>query len=465
MRSLITPAMTRHLPSRPRLGPLAAAIGLALACASTVQAQSLQLLYEAARDYDAAYRSARAQTDSVVFKAEQSRALNRPTVNASATVLVNDANTPYSSTIGTTTQRGAIELSAQQPLFNRANDRTIAQAERSIEIAQAQLLLAEQDLIIRLTQAYFDVLGAADALTTVQASKKAIVEQLASAKRNFEVGTATITDTREAQAKFDLVVAQELAAENDLNIKRLALASVTGRRGASPQPIALPFAMPPLLPADMEAWVSRADELSPSLQQLRLALDVARLEIEKARAGHLPTVAISASLAEAHTRLKLESRTVAGTSSFPASSGSGLTSNIALQLNLPLFAGWSVQNRVKETLLLEEKTASDLEAGRRGVAQNTRAAFLGVQSLAAQVKALEAAEASNQLSLEATQLGYKVGVRVNIDVLNAQSQLFQTQRDLAKARYDVILNRLKLRQASGVLTPQDIYTVEALLLR
>ena len=305
------------------------------------------------------------------------------------------------------------------------------------------------------------MLGAADALTTVQASKKATVEQLASAKRNFEVGTATITDTREAQAKFDLVIAQELAAENDLNIKRLALASVVGRRGASPQPIALPFAVPPLVPADMEEWVSRADEVSPSLKQLRLLLDVARLEIEKARAGHLPTVGLNASLSEAHTRLKGESRS----SPFPASSGSGLTSSIALQVNLPLFAGWSVQNRIKETLSLEEKTASDLEAGRRGVAQNTRAAFLGVQSLAAQVKALEAAEASNQLSLEATQLGYKVGVRVNIDVLNAQAQLFQTQRDLAKARYDVILNRLKLRQASGVLTPQDVSTVEALLLK
>ena len=469
MRSLITPASTRHLPSRPRLGPLAAAIGLALALAcagaAQAQAQSLQVLYDAARDYDAAYRATRAQADAVVFKAEQSRALRRPTVNATGTAVMNDANTPYTSTIGTTTQRGAIELSAQQSLFNRANDRTIDQAERSIEIAQAQLLLAEQDLIIRVTQAYFDVLGAADALTTVQASKKAIIEQLASAKRNFEVGTATITDTREAQAKFDLVIAQELAAENDLNIKRLALASVVGRRGASPKPMALPFAVPPLVPADMEEWVSRADEVSPSLKQLRLSLDIARLEIEKARAGHLPTVGLSASLSEAHTRLKGESRTVAGTSPFPASSGSGLTSNIALQVNLPLFAGWSVQNRIKETLSLEEKTASDLEAGRRGVAQNTRAAFLGVQSLAAQVKALEAAEASNQLSLEATQLGYKVGVRVNIDVLNAQAQLFQTQRDLAKARYDVILNRLKLRQASGVLTPQDVYTVEALLLK
>ena len=461
MPSLITPALTRHLPTRPRWGLLAAAIGLALGCAGSARAQSLQALYESARDYDAGYRSARAQADSVVFRAEQSRALRRPSVNATGTVVINDANTPYTSTVGTTTNRGAVELSAQQSLFNRANDRTIDQAARSIEIAQAQLLLAEQDLIIRVTQAYFDVLGATDALTTVQASKKAIVEQLASAKRNFEVGTATITDTREAQAKFDLAVAQELAAENDLNVKRLALASVVGRRGASPQPIALPFAVPPLVPADMEEWVTRADEVSPSLKQLRLSLDVARLETGKARAGHLPTVAISASLSEAHTRLRGESRTAP----FPASSGSGLTSNIALQVNLPLFAGWSVQNRIKETLSLEEKTASDLEAGRRSVAQNTRASFLGVQSLEAQVKALEAAESSNKLALEATQLGYKVGVRVNIDVLNAQTQLFQTQRDLAKARYDVILNRLKLRQASGVLVPQDVSTVEALLVK
>ena len=465
MPSLIKPALTRHLPSRPRWGLLAAAICLALACVGSARAQSLQALYESARDYDAGYRSARAQADSMVFKAEQSRALRRPSVNATGTVVINDANTPYTSTVGTTTNRGAVELSAQQSLFNRANDRTIDQAERSIEIEQAKLLLAEQDLIIRVTQAYFDVLGAADALTTVQASKKAIVEQLASAKRNFEVGTATITDTREAQAKFDLAVAQELAAENDLNVKRLALASVVGRPGASPKPMALPFAVAPLVPAEMEEWVTRADEVSPSLRQLRLSLDVARLEIEKARAGHLPTVGISASLSEAYTRLKGESRTVAGTAPFPASSGTGLTTNIALQVNLPLFAGWSVQNRIKETLSLEEKTASDLEAGRRSVAQNTRAAFLGVQSLEAQVRALEAAESSNKLSLEATQLGYKVGVRVNIDVLNAQTQLFQTQRDLAKARYDVILNRLKLRQASGVLTPQDVYTVEALLVQ
>jgi outer membrane protein len=430
----------------------------------TAQAQSLQALYDAARAYDANYQAARAQADSVVFRAEQSRALRRPSVSATGTVVRNDSSTPYTSSVSTLTSQESVAVTAQQSLFNRGNDKTISQAERAIEVAQAQVLAAEQDLIVRVAQAYFEVLASGDALGTVLANKKAIVEQLASAKRNFEVGTATITDTREAQARYDLVLAQELAAENDLNLKRLALASVVGQRGITPKPMAVPVVLPPLVPADMEEWVTRADEVNPSLTQLRLALDVARLETEKARTGHLPTVGLSASVTDAHTRLQGETRNPGGgTNPFGPSSGTGLSTSVALQVNIPIFSGYSVQNRIKETLSLEEKSASELEAGRRGVAQSTRGAFLGVRSLMAQVTALEAAESSNKLALEATELGYKVGVRVNIDVLNAQFQLFQTQRDLAKARYDVILNRLKLRQASGQLTPQDVAAADALL--
>ncbi|MBL8349640.1 MAG: TolC family outer membrane protein [Burkholderiaceae bacterium] len=460
MPRLTLSAPTRRPPSRLRPALLVTALGLALACAGAARAQSLQSLYEAAREYDAAYRSARAQADSVVFKAEQSRALRRPTVSATGAATYNDSETPYATTLNATTNQQSIALSAQQSLFNRANDRTIDQAERSIEVAQAQLLQVEQDLIVRVAQAYFDVLGAADALATVQTSKKATAEQLASAKRNFEVGTATITDTREAQAKYDLVLAAELAAENDLNLKRLALGSVVGRRGIEPKRMAEPVVLPQVLPAEMEEWVTRADEVNPSLKALRLSLDIARLEIEKAKAGHLPTVGVSASVTDAYTRLTATARNGAF-----SGSGTGLTSNVALQVNVPLFAGYSVENRVKETLSLEEKTASDLEAGRRSVAQNTRGAFLGVQSLIAQVKALEAAESSNKLAVEASELGYKVGVRVNIDVLNAQTQLFQTQRDLARARYDVIVNSLKLRQAAGLLGPQDVLAVDTLLAR
>ncbi len=462
----LTPRAMPHLPQlapsrRSRASRLALLVGLVLAGQVPAQAQSLLELYDAARIYDAPYQSARSQADSVVYKAEQSRALNRPLVNATANLAESRADTPYATAISTRTGVQSLGVTAQQPLFNRANDKTIAQAERNIDVARAQLVAAEQDLIVRLVQAYFDVLSSSDALDTVRVNKKAIAEQLASAKRNFEVGTATITDTREAQAKFDLGTAQELAAENDLNVKRLALDGVVGRAGIIPKRMAVPVVLPPTVPADVEQWVSQADAASPGLAQLRLAREVARLETEKARTGHLPTVGVSASLSEAHTRLAGATRA----SSFGPTTGTGPTGSVSLLVNLPLFSGYSVQNRIKETLALEDKAQSDLESARRGTAQATRSAFFTVQSLRGQVLALEAAESSSKLSLEATELGYKVGVRVNLDVLNAQTQLYQAQRDLAKARYDVILNGLRLRQASGLLQPQDVNAVDTLLAR
>ena len=439
------------------------ALGLALAAAlpGLAQAQGVQELYDAARAYDAPYQSARAQAESVEFKAEQSRALRRPLVTATGTLSESRADTPYTSTTSTRSGVQSLGFTAQQSLFNRGNDKIISQAERAIEVARSQLLAAEQDLIVRVVQAYFDVLSASDALDTVRTSKKATAEQLASAKRNFEVGTATITDTREAQARFDLGTAQELAADNDLNVKRLALASVVGRSGLVPKLLAVPVVLPPIVPADMAQWVSQADAASPALAQLRLAREVARLETEKARTGHLPTVGVSASLTESHTRFSGETRAGA----FGPSSGTGPQGTVALQVNVPIFSGYSVQNRIKETLALEDKAQSDLEAARRTTAQATRSAFFTVQSLRGQVLALEAAESSSKLALEATQLGYKVGVRVNLDVLNAQTQLYQAQRDLAKARYDVIFNGVRLRQVSGQLQPQDVALVEALLAR
>ena len=449
----------RRLPGALRCSLLAFSASLALAGAA--QAQSLLPLYDAARSYDAPYQSARAQAEAALYKAEQSRALKRPSVNGTLTWAENRNSTPYSSTTLTRTGQQSAGVTALYPLYNRSNDKTIAQAERAIEVARSQLGGVEQDLIVRLVQAYFDVLASADALATVQTGKKAIAEQLASAKRNFEVGTATITDTREAQARFDLSTAQELAAENDLNVKRLALESVVGRAGVVPKTMAVPVVLPALAPADIEDWVRQADALSPTLQQLRIAREVAKLETEKARAGGLPTVGVSAGLTEAYTRLS--GSTAAG--AFPSNSGAGLSGNAAIQLNMPLFTGGAVQNRIKETLALEDKAQSDLEAARRGVAQATRSAFFGVRSLIAQVAALEAAESSSKLALDATLLGYKVGVRVNLDVLNAQTQLYQAQRDLAKARYDVVVNSLKLRQISGQLQPQDVNAVEALLAR
>jgi outer membrane protein len=434
--------------ARTRLN-LGLAFALGLGAAVPAQAQSLLELYDAARSYDATYLAARSLADSAQYRLSQVEALQRPSASLSAAAGRARQDPPPSALNPTGAASNfnstSLALQGRQPLFNRANDATVDQARKSFEVSSADLEAAEQDLILRISQAYFDVLGAQDTLATTRTSKAAISEQLASAKRNFEVGTATITDTREAQARFDLGTAQEIAAENDLVTKRIALDQLVGRSNVTPKGLATPVALPTTLPPVVQEWVQRADAEHPSVRRAQLGLDIAKLETDKARAGHLPTVDAVGSISNSHTV------------------GTTRNANIGVQLNLPLFAGYSIQNRVKETLVLEEKSRNDLEAARRFVAQGTRQAFFGVQSLQAQVKALEAAESSTQLALEATQLGYRVGVRVNLDVLNAQTQLFTTRRDLAKARYDVLLASLKLRQASGQLKPADVAAINQLL--
>ncbi len=448
-----------------RLRALTLLLGCALAAAGAAQAQNLLTLYEIARNDDATVRSARLQADAAVLKAEQSRALRRPTVSASGSIALSSSDTPWSTVLTSRSSQQTMGVQAQQPLFNRANERTIDQAERAIEAALSQINGVEQDFAVKLSQGYFDVLAAVDALDTVRASKAAIAEQLASAKRNFEVGNATITDTREAEARFDLARAQEIAAQNDLDTARLALDQIVGRSGNQPNALAAPISLPAVQPDNADEWVRLAEDASPTLRQLRLALEVAMLETAKARAGHLPTVALAGGLSDTHTSAHGTSRGASGPTAYGPLGGTGLAANVALQVNLPLFAGYAIENRIKETLVLEDKARSDLEAARRSITQGTRSAFAGVRSLQARVKALEAAEASSKLALEATQLGYQVGVRVNLDVLNAQTQLYTARRDLAKARYDALMASLKLRQVAGTLQLADLAAVNALLVR
>ena len=429
---------------------IAGAAALTLGLLPTARAQSLLELYDAAHGFDATYLAARALADSAQSRVEQVEALNRPSAAATASIGNSRTDLPVlGSSNGASRQAG---VNGRYPLLNRANSATIAQARKSLETAQADLDSAEQDLILRVAQAYFDVLAAQDTLGTTRASKAAITEQLASAKRNFEVGTATITDTREAQARFDLATAQEIAADNDLRTKRIALDQLVGRAGVAPRPLRTPVVLPDTAPANPDEWVTAADAQHPGVLRARVGLEVAQLEITKARAAQLPTIDAVASIGGSYSR-----------GAAVALPGTTSSASLGVQLNWPLYTGGAVQNRIKETLVLEDKSRYDLEAARRGVAQGTRVAYFGVQSGVAQVKALEAAEASSKLALEATQLGYKVGVRVNLDVLNAQTQLFQTRRDLDKARYDVLVGGLRLRQAAGRVTPDDVAATDRLL--
>jgi outer membrane protein len=438
---------------RMRLLPLAAALSLALA--GTARAEGLLDLYEAARAYDATWQSARSQYDANVARGEQARAGILPQAGLSAGVTRSAFENDNPATDRNFTAQ-QVTVNASQPLYRPANVATYRQGQRQIELAEYQLTAASQDLMIRVSQAYFDVLAAQDTLAFVRAQKAATAEQLASAKRNFEVGTSTITDTREAQARYDLVLAQEIAAENDLRVKRLALDTLVGKTNTQPNPLATPITVPPPQPADPDAWVAVSDAASPAIQQARKAVEIAELETEKARAGHLPTLDLTTSYGLTRN---------AGGTATTANDSRPRSANVGVAFNLPLFAGFATQNRIRETLSLEEKARSDLEATRRQVAQAIRTAFFGVQSGQGQVRALEAAEASSQSALDANRLGYQVGVRINIDVLNAQSQLFQTKRDLAQARYNVLLGHLKLRQANGTLAPEDLARLNTLLTR
>ena len=434
-----------------RLLPLS--VALAAAAALPARAQNLVSLYEAARAFDAGYQSAQYQFEATAAKSEQARAATLYKIDLTAAASISTVD----NTLAKTKQGGydvqSATLSASQPLYRPGNQIAFEQSKRQIDVEEQKLLSAEQDLIMKLSTAYFDVLASQDSLTYLLAQKAAVTEQLASAKRNFEVGTATITDTREAEARFDLVVAQEIAGRNDLQVKKLALDQLVGKTNSAPLPVKLPLQLPPVQPGDVAAWVQKSEEMHPAVRQSRLAFEVAQMEAKKAQAATLPTLDLTGNLNMANNN---------GTASVDTSYRT-TTATVGLSFNMPLFSGYAIENRIKEALALEEKARTDLEAVKRSVAQASRTAFFGLLSGQSQVKALQAAEASSQSALDANKLGYQVGVRINIDVLNSQSQLFDTKAKLAKARYDVLLGGLKLHQASGILKAEDLKQVNTLL--
>jgi outer membrane protein len=410
----------------------------------------LMQVYKEAVANDSQFAAARASLVAGQEKLPQGRALLLPTAGLSANRSRNDAETNFADSRYNTTNYG-VQLT--QPLFRWANWQQYEQSKLAVAVAEAQFALSRQDLILRVSQAYFDLLAAQDTLSFARAQKTAVSEQLAAARRNFEVGTATITDTHEAQARFDLATAQELAAEGDVQVRRTALQQIIGRVPAELARLRDKVALPAPQPAAIEEWVQGAEKQNFNVAQSELNREIARREIERNRAGHYPTVDLTASVG----------RSRAPTTTFSTVTTDVTSKAVGVSLNLPLFAGGAVQSRVREAIALEERAREDLETARRAAAQGARQAFVGVNTGLAQVRALEAAEISSQSALESNKLGYQVGVRINIDVLNAQQQLFQTRRDLAKARYDTLIAGLRLKAAAGVLNEEDVEAVNRLL--
>ncbi len=430
--------------------PLLAVLVSSALFSLNAQAADLVQVYKQALANDATYASARAALSAGQERTVQGRSQLLPTVGLSGSATKNDgdATDRIRHTSGDVENYNhTVQLQLTQPLFRWANWENYQQSKLSAAAAEAVFAQAQQDVILRVSQAYFDVLTAQDNLTATQAQKAATTEQLASAKRNFEVGTQTITDTHEAQAAYDLVVAQEFAAQNDLEVKRTALQQIIGQAPGALAPLRTGVTIASPQPATLEPWVSAAEEQNYGVTGAKLNVEIAKREISKQRAGHMPTLDLVAQKSRIST------------------TGTSLANNNAIGLtwSVPIFNGFAVTSKVRESIALEDKARNDLEASRRQAAQTARQAFLGVNSGLAQVKALEAAEVSSKSALESNKLGYQVGVRINIDVLNAQRQLYTTQKDLSKARYDTIMNGLRLKSAAGSLKEEDLEPINALL--
>jgi len=444
---------------RPSLPISRLALVTALAVTSLgVEAEDLFQVYRDAQRYDAAYSSARQALEAGREKLPQGRALILPTLNLTGSATrsrfdVDTTDTTIAPAFTRSANNTAYTLTFTQPLYRPQNWLQYVSGEFQVRQAEATFSLAYQDLVIRVSQAYFDALAAIDTLNLVRAQKAAISEQLAQAKRNFEVGTATITDTHEAQARFDLSSAQEIAAINDLESKQRVLQQLTGKVYTELKHIRPDIKLSPPSPANMESWVQLAEKQNYSVQQSEAAAEVARREAQRASAAHWPTLDIVGTYGQ-----NTDSGSV--TSAFGRDIN---TAQIGVQLALPLYQGGGLSSREREAAALSLKSKDDLENARRSAALSARQTYLAVINGIAQVGALEQALISSQSALDSNRLGYEVGVRINIDVLNAQQQLFSTRRDLAVARYNTITNQLRLKAAAGSLREEDIEEINRAL--
>jgi outer membrane protein len=425
--------------------------------AGPAQAGDLLTVYREAVAYDAQFAAAKASLDAGKEREAQGLAALLPTIGLSSSTTWNEVDskrrTAGATTVSTNYNSNGWTVQLSQPVFRWQNFMQYRQGELAAALAGVQFGVARQDLIVRVAQAYFDVLLAQDAVATTGAQKAAIAEQLESAKRNFEVGTATITDTHEAQARYDLATAQEIAAQNDLLVKRQALRAVAGKEYENLKTLKDGVKLSPPQPADIGKWVESAEQGGLQVQLGQLSLEIASKEVEKQRAGHYPTLDVVATRGRS---------SATGSPTFGFGSDTDSTT-VGLQLAIPIFAGGGVSSKDREAVALREKALADLENARRQSALAARQAYLGVTSGLSQVNAYEAALVSSKSALDSNKLGYEVGVRINIDVLNAQTQLFDTRQRLATARLSTLANLLKLKSAAGTLSEEDIAAINTLL--
>jgi outer membrane protein len=431
------------------LSKIAVSVLVALA-ANQAQATDLLDVYKAALSQDAAFASARASELAGLEKKTQGRATLMPNVNLTANSTYNDITVDLPTrSVPMAYNNSGYGVSLVQPLFRQQNWLAYTESEMQVVISEAQFKLAQHDLILRVAQAYFDVLTAQDNVQLTAAQKQAISEQLDQAKRNFEVGTATVTDTYEAQARYDLIVSQEITAQSNLEVKKRGLQQITNVAPGELRQLGKELKLETPQPLDVEKWVEDARQHNMQILMADAAAQLADKEVSRTLGGHLPTIDLVAN----YTFNSAQGGVYNGTGYGPADTTSKV---VGVQLNMPLFQGGATQSKYREAEAGRDKAKQDLENSRRTVAVQTRQAYLGVVSGISQVKALQQALKSSESLLEASKLGQSVGVRTNLDVLNAQQQLFSTRRDLYQAEYNYLISRLKLKSAVGTLAENDL---------
>ena len=434
------------------LKPLLFIIPAFFVCKNTV-AVDLFEVYQMAESSDPVYRQSVAAYEATLEAKPQARAQLLPTVSLNASTASNNQNISTATGLSpgeVSFNSHGYSLDISQPVFRYNLYLSLKQADLQIQQAQAELDASLQDLIIRASERYFDALAAVDNLNFVQAEKASLGRQLEQAKQRFEVGLIAITDVQEAQAGFDQSVANEILAENLIDNTHEALREITGNYLTDLAPLgdSMPLVTPQ--PDVIEEWTKISQEQNLRVIATKSQVENARQEIKIQKSGHLPTLDIVANKGYA--------------SSGGRFGGAQIHSEaIGLELNVPLYEGGLVNSRTRQAQSQYNQAFQQLEEAYRTAQRQTREAYLGVISGISQVKALTQAVISSESSLEATQAGFEVGTRTTVDVVASQRALLQTKRDYARARYNYILNTLRLKQAAGTLTPEDLQEINAWL--
>ncbi|BCG27338.1 channel protein TolC [Pseudomonas tohonis] len=416
-------------------------------------------VYKDAVDNNADLAAARANFEAVREAVPQARSGLLPQINGGATA--NDTRTKLDEPSATSSRSGiAYQASLSQPIFRADRWFQLQAAEASTEQASLEFSATQQNLILQTAEGYFAVLRAQDNLASTKAEEAAFKRQLDQANERFDVGLSDKTDVLEAQAGFDTARANRIIAERNVDDAFQALVTLTNREYASIEGIqhTLPVVVP--APNDAKAWVDTAAQQNLNLQASNYAVDAAEETLRQRKAGHAPTLDAVAQYQKGDN----DSLGFTNSAGSPVRYGSDVEQRtIGLQLNIPIYSGGLTSSQVRESYQRLNQTEQQRESLRRQVVQNTRNYHRAVNTDVEQVKARKQSIISNQSALEATEIGYQVGTRNIVDVLDAQRQLYSSVRDYNNARYDYILDNLRLKQAAGTLSPSDLEALASFL--